>query len=138
MVWTRFVGSKKAVMPIPRYTKDKVVRIKELIEAGRYRAVIDRTYPLERGRRATRYVETETEDRQRRPRRPARQLTRRDGRNRRRPVLADGRAGAQHRPMEIALVLYDGFTALDIVGPFQVLVDVPGVDTYFVAEHRAR
>jgi transcriptional regulator GlxA family with amidase domain len=36
--------------------------------------------------------------------------------------------------MEIALVLYDRFTALDIVGPYQVFADVPGVDCYFVAE----
>jgi transcriptional regulator GlxA family with amidase domain len=36
--------------------------------------------------------------------------------------------------MEIALVLYEKFTALDIVGPFQVLTDVPGVDACFVAE----
>ena len=35
--------------------------------------------------------------------------------------------------MQIALVLYPRFTALDIVGPFQVLVDVPGHDTVFVA-----
>ena len=46
-------------MPIPRYTKDKVLRIKELIEAGAYRAVIDRTYPLDDAAEATRYVETE-------------------------------------------------------------------------------
>ncbi len=59
MLWTRFVGPKKAMMPIPRYTKDKVVRIRELIEAGAYRAVIDRTYPLEQAADATRYVETE-------------------------------------------------------------------------------
>jgi NADPH:quinone reductase-like Zn-dependent oxidoreductase len=59
MVWTRFVGSKKAMMPIPRYTKDKVLRIKELVEAGAYRAVIDRSYPLEEAADATRYVETE-------------------------------------------------------------------------------
>ena len=59
MLWTRLVGSKKAMMPIPRYTKDKVLRIKELIEAGEYRAVIDRTYPLEQAADATRYVETE-------------------------------------------------------------------------------
>ena len=59
MVWTRFIGSKQAMMPIPRYTKDKVVRIGELIEGGAYRAVIDRTYPLERAAEATRYVETE-------------------------------------------------------------------------------
>jgi transcriptional regulator GlxA family with amidase domain len=35
--------------------------------------------------------------------------------------------------MQIALALYPGFTALDIVGPFQTLVDVPGVDVSFVA-----
>jgi transcriptional regulator GlxA family with amidase domain len=36
--------------------------------------------------------------------------------------------------MQIAFVLYDRFTALDIVGPFQTLVDVPGVEACFVAE----
>ncbi len=35
--------------------------------------------------------------------------------------------------MQIALALYPGFTALDIVGPFQTFVDVPGVDARFVA-----
>ena len=59
MLWTRFFGSKKAMMPIPRYTKDKVLSIKELIEAGAYRAVIDRRYPLGDLAEATRYVETE-------------------------------------------------------------------------------
>jgi transcriptional regulator GlxA family with amidase domain len=34
----------------------------------------------------------------------------------------------------IGLVLYPEFTALDIVGPFQTLVDVPGLDVFFVAE----
>jgi transcriptional regulator GlxA family with amidase domain len=38
------------------------------------------------------------------------------------------------RGMQIALALYPGFTALDIVGPFQTLVDVPGLDVTFVAE----
>ena len=58
-LWTKFMGSKKAMMPLPRYTKEKVLRIKELIEAGEYRAVIDRRVPLEDAADATRYVETE-------------------------------------------------------------------------------
>ncbi len=36
--------------------------------------------------------------------------------------------------MQIAFVLYDRFTALDIVGPFQVLAELPGVEPVFVAE----
>ena len=36
--------------------------------------------------------------------------------------------------MKTAFVLYERFTALDIVGPFQTLVDVPGIDACFVAE----
>jgi transcriptional regulator GlxA family with amidase domain len=36
--------------------------------------------------------------------------------------------------MQIAFVLYPKFTALDIVGPFQTLVDIPGVEAVFVAE----
>lgn len=35
--------------------------------------------------------------------------------------------------MQIALALYPRFTALDIVGPFQVLADVPGHEVEFVA-----
>jgi transcriptional regulator GlxA family with amidase domain len=37
--------------------------------------------------------------------------------------------------MQIALALYERFTALDIVGPFQTLAELPGVDAVFVAEH---
>jgi len=36
--------------------------------------------------------------------------------------------------MQIALALYPRFTLLDIIGPFQVLADVPGNDAFFVAE----
>jgi putative intracellular protease/amidase len=36
----------------------------------------------------------------------------------------------------VGLVLYPRFTALDIVGPFQTLVDVPGLDVFFVAAEK--
>ena len=41
------VGGKRVTLPLPRYTKQNVQFVKELLEAGRYRAVIDRCYPLE-------------------------------------------------------------------------------------------
>jgi NADPH:quinone reductase-like Zn-dependent oxidoreductase len=43
----------------PRQTKQDVVFLKELIEAGKFRPVIDRHYPFEDVVEATRYVETE-------------------------------------------------------------------------------
>jgi NADPH:quinone reductase-like Zn-dependent oxidoreductase len=59
-LWTSRIGDKKVLFPIPpHYTKKNVLFIKELIETGRFRAVIDRSYPLEEVVEATRYVETE-------------------------------------------------------------------------------
>ena len=40
------------------YDRDSVLLLKELLEAGKYRPVIDRTYPLEDVVEATRYVES--------------------------------------------------------------------------------
>ena len=59
-LWTSRIGDRKVLFPIPpRYTKDSIRLFKKLIEAGKYRPVVDRCYPLEDVVEATRYVETE-------------------------------------------------------------------------------
>jgi NADPH:quinone reductase-like Zn-dependent oxidoreductase len=59
-LWTGRFGNKKVIFSIPpRYTKKDVLLLKDLIEAGKYRAVIDRRYPMEDVVKAARYVETE-------------------------------------------------------------------------------
>ena len=55
---TRVIGSKRLTLPIPKYTKEDVAHVKQLVEEGKYRPVIDRTYRLEQVVEATRYVET--------------------------------------------------------------------------------
>src|SRR6188508_1308677 len=55
---TRFVGSRRATLGIGRYRKEDLVLVKDLVEAGKYRPVIDRVYSLDEIVEATRYVET--------------------------------------------------------------------------------
>jgi len=55
---TRWVGDKKVALGITRFAKQDVELLKQLIEAGEYRPVVDRRYPIEDVVEAHRYVET--------------------------------------------------------------------------------
>jgi NADPH:quinone reductase-like Zn-dependent oxidoreductase len=57
-LWTWKLGDRQLKFAIARYKKADVLLLKELVEAGEYRAVIDRTYPLEQVVEASTYVET--------------------------------------------------------------------------------
>ncbi|WPP51173.1 NAD(P)-dependent alcohol dehydrogenase [Catalinimonas niigatensis] len=55
---TPFFGNQKVVFPIPTDKKKSVLLIKKLSEEGKFKAVIDKKYPLEDIADAFRYVET--------------------------------------------------------------------------------
>jgi NADPH:quinone reductase-like Zn-dependent oxidoreductase len=57
-VVTRFVGSNRIRFAVGRRSKDDVLLLKELIEAGEFRAVIDRSFPMDHAAEAHSYVET--------------------------------------------------------------------------------
>jgi NADPH:quinone reductase-like Zn-dependent oxidoreductase len=52
------IGKKKTVFPFPTDIAGSIRLVKKLTEEGKFRAVIDRKYPLERIAEAYRYVET--------------------------------------------------------------------------------
>jgi NADPH:quinone reductase-like Zn-dependent oxidoreductase len=51
------IGNKKTVSPIPTDTRGSILFVRKLIEEGKFKAVIDRKYPLEQIIEAYRYVE---------------------------------------------------------------------------------
>ena len=58
--WTRLFGDKKVSFSVGSpHAKQDMRLLKQLIEAGEYRAVIDRTYPMDEVVEATSYVATE-------------------------------------------------------------------------------
>jgi NADPH:quinone reductase-like Zn-dependent oxidoreductase len=54
----RWIGDRKLVFALGRPTKEDLLLVKDLVNDGKYRAVIDRTHPLEGIVEAARYVET--------------------------------------------------------------------------------
>ena len=58
MLWSKWFGVKKLLFPLGPSTKTDILLLRELVEAGTYRAVIDRRYPLEDVIEAAKYVET--------------------------------------------------------------------------------
>lgn len=56
-LWFALTGSRKVIFPIPKINKENIEYLKQLMDAGAYKPVVDRVYALDDIVEATRYVE---------------------------------------------------------------------------------
>ena len=57
MLWTSMIGSKRVICALAIDKQEDLIFIKELVETGKIKTVIDRRYPLDQAADAHRYIE---------------------------------------------------------------------------------